>query len=88
MSHLIRHGNTYHFRYRFTPDLGSALGLTVFKMSLKTGSKREAMKRAKRITRVLQTLLDPDHPPVIDGNGLRQILARIESREANQLILF
>jgi integrase len=84
MSHLIQHGGNYFFRYRFSPNLESVLGLSVFKLSLKTGSKRDAQRRAKRLNKVLQALLDPAHPPVISGDDLRRILTNIiDQAEAN-----
>ena len=77
MSHLIQHGGNYFFRCRFSTKLESVLGISVFKMNLKTGNKRDAQRRAKRVNKVLKALLDPKHPPAISGNDLRLILTKV-----------
>lgn len=56
-SHLVLRGGTFHFRFRVPPSHQSLVGRKVIKASLRTGVKRLASIRSKRLLSALTSFI-------------------------------
>ncbi len=57
-TYLTLHGGTYHFRYFIPESLRPTIGRKVIKMSLKTGRKRLAKRKAGRLAFAARKFLE------------------------------